>query len=161
MLISHLRASHLHASHIVFELFLYHTFYDFLCRVYTRSVLLGSCVTLPNFLLVFCLTSSYSTLERLCITQAVLVYSCISLCPILSWPDFGDFPPLSPGILLHSQATPTVIYTCPVTLFTFASVLLTFISHTKWNLPFLYHTCPFLRFVSCLTILFTVIFGDF
>ena len=48
------------ASHIVFELFLYHTFYDFLCRVYTRSVLLGSCVTLPNFLLVFCLTS-YST----------------------------------------------------------------------------------------------------
>ena len=60
MLISHLRASHLLASHIVFELFLYHTFYDFLCRVYTRSVLLGSCVTLPNFLLVFCLTS-YST----------------------------------------------------------------------------------------------------
>ena len=48
------------ASHIVFELFLYHTFYDFLCRVYTRSVLLGSCITLPYFLLVFCLTS-YST----------------------------------------------------------------------------------------------------
>ncbi len=40
------------ASHIVFKLFLYHTFYDFLCRVYTRSVLLGSCITLPDFLLV-------------------------------------------------------------------------------------------------------------
>ncbi len=48
------------ASHIVFELFLYHTIYDFLCRVYTRSVLLSSCITLPYFLLVFCLTS-YST----------------------------------------------------------------------------------------------------
>ena len=60
MLISHLRRPTFHVSHIVFEMFLYHTFYDFLCRVYTRSVLLGSCVTLPNFLLVFCLTS-YST----------------------------------------------------------------------------------------------------